>query len=146
MGVEIGEVGADQPRIERGLDIGDDALADPRHQHGLGVVGHPLDQRERERGAGRAASSSEESRAMKMRSSTGCISQARSAVLPPAIAMQTNASAIRCQCRQMKSRTSRPMSTDERAPCCGIRVLSRIGLPPPVLEAGRVIGKAGCQD
>ena len=64
---------------------------------------------------------------MKMRSSTGSISQARSAVAPAAIAMQTKASAIRCACRQMKSRTSRPISTDERAPFCGIRELSRIG-------------------
>ena len=70
---------------------------------------------------------SDESRAMKMRSSTGSISQARSAVLPPASAMQKNASAIRGQWRQMKSRTSRRTSTDERAPCCGINVLSRMG-------------------
>ena len=51
MGVEIGEIGADQPRVERGLNIGDDALADPRHQHRLDVVGDPLGQREPERGA-----------------------------------------------------------------------------------------------
>src|ERR1051326_8900306 len=85
---------------------------------------------------------SDESRAIKMRSSTGSISHARSAVRPPTIAMQANARAIRCACRQMKSRTSRPTSADERASVCGTDELSRIRLPPPVLEVGRDIGKA----
>ena len=52
MGVEIGEIGAHQPGEERDLHIGDDALADPGHQHGLAVIGEPLDQREGERAAG----------------------------------------------------------------------------------------------
>ncbi len=52
MGVEIGEIGAHQPGKEGDLHIGDDALADPRHQHRLAVIGKALDQRESEGAAG----------------------------------------------------------------------------------------------
>ena len=52
MGVEIGEIGAHQPGEQRDLHIGDDALADPGHQHRLAVIGEPLDDGQRERAAG----------------------------------------------------------------------------------------------
>ena len=52
MSVKIGEIGAHQPRKERDLHIGDDALADPGHQHGLAVIGDPLDEGKGERAAG----------------------------------------------------------------------------------------------
>ena len=52
MSVKIGEIGPHQPGKERDLHIGDDTLADPGHQHGLAVIGEPLDEGEGERAAG----------------------------------------------------------------------------------------------
>ena len=52
MSVKIGEIGPHQPGKERDLHIGDHALADPGHQHGLAVIGEALDQGEGERAAG----------------------------------------------------------------------------------------------
>src|ERR1700691_3194740 len=78
-----------------------------------------------------------------MRSSTACISHARSAVLPPAIAMQMKAKAIRRQWRQIKSRTRRRTSAHDWVPSWGIGGVLRIGLQPPVLGAGGGIGKTG---
>ena len=92
IGVEIGEIGAHQPGEERDLHIGDDALADPGHQHGLAVIGEPLDQGERERGAGDQQQQRRRRGATKMRSSTGSISQARPAVLAAASPINKKAS------------------------------------------------------
>ena len=52
MGVKEGEIGPHQPREQCDLNIGDDALADPGHQHGLAVIGEPLDEGEDQRAAG----------------------------------------------------------------------------------------------
>jgi len=46
MSVKIGEIGPHQPGEKRYLHIGDDALADPGHQHCLPVIGEPLDEGE----------------------------------------------------------------------------------------------------
>ena len=48
MGVEIGEIGAHQPREERLLHVGNYPLADPGHQYRTAVVAEPFDHGENE--------------------------------------------------------------------------------------------------
>src|SRR5271166_3594243 len=86
---------------------------------------------------------SDPSRATKMRSSTGCISQARNAVLAAATPINRPATA-RCRaCGRMNSRARRKTSAKERAPFPRIAGYFRISSPPPVLEAGTRLGKGG---
>src|SRR5215467_7935723 len=78
-----------------------------------------------------------------MRSSTGCISQARSAVLAAATPISRKARAIRRTCGRMNSRARRATSATECAPFPRIAGYSRMGSPPAVLEAGDRLGKGG---
>ncbi len=121
MGMEIGEVGAHQPGEQRDLHIGDHALADAVHQHRLAVIGETLDDGDSQRSGRRSAAAASRRVPTKMRSRTGCISQARSAVLPAAAPISRKAIAIRGACGRMKSRASRHTRAAVRAPS------SRIG-------------------
>src|SRR6266436_4541753 len=85
---------------------------------------------------------SDPSRPTKMRSSTGCISQARSAVLAAASPISRAARAMRLACGRMNSRAKRTTSVTEYACLSRIAGYLRMGSPPAVLEAGAALGKA----
>ena len=78
------------------------------------------------------SSRSEPSRPTKIRSSTGCISQARAAVLPAAIPISKKATAIRGACGRMNSCAKRHTSAAVCAPP------SRIGGFLSMVPAGSV--------
>ena len=110
VGMEKGEIGAHQPGEQRELDIGDDALADRRHQHRLAVAGEALGEGQRD-DRRRDDIEQRPSCATKTRSSIGCISQALAAVVPATTAMQPNAATSPGQWPRTWSCTSRRRST-----------------------------------
>src|SRR5271156_3116542 len=90
------------------------------------------------------SSSNDPSRATKMRSSPGSMSQARPAVLPAASPISKNASRMRRACGRMKSRAKRQTRAAERPPIPTIAGSIRMGFPA-LLEPGTGVGKRGAR-
>src|SRR5438445_12984120 len=76
-----------------------------------------------------------------MRSSTGCISQARDAVLAAASPISRAARAMRLACGRMNSRARRTTSETECACSARIGGYLRVGSAPGVLEAAALVGE-----
>src|SRR5215831_10454525 len=84
---------------------------------------------------------SDPSRPTKMRSSTGCINQARNAVLAAASPISRPARAMRLACGRMNSRAKRRTSVTECACSARIARYLRMNSSPAVLEASALLGK-----